>query len=148
MAFSLGFSQAASAADMPVKAYEAPVRGTRGIQLDRAAMSVRMPDTPWGRNTNDYGTAIASGASEGGGAEGVPSEFGPFDHNTRGGVLGGQAGCNYHFQQNWVVGAEGESAWSGIKGQVSNPDDEGVATSGFESRIRWTGDLAARFGYA
>ena len=27
----------------------------------------------WGRNKNDFGTAIASGASEGGGTEGIPS---------------------------------------------------------------------------
>jgi outer membrane immunogenic protein len=64
-------------------------------------------------------------------------------------VLGDQAGCNYQFQQNWVVGVEGEFAWSGIKGDFTAPEDEDAANfSRFESRIRWTGDLAARFGYA
>jgi outer membrane immunogenic protein len=146
-AFSLGVMQAASAADMPVKAYKAPVAAPAAFSWTGCYIGAH-GGYGWGRNTNDYGTAIASGASEGGGTEGIPSEFGPFDHKTSGGVLGGQAGCNYQFQQNWVVGVEGEFAWSGIKGSVSNPDDEGVATSGFESRIRWTGDLAARFGYA
>src|ERR1017187_7669106 len=47
----------------------------------------------WGRDTNDFGRAVASGPTE----EGIfaPGEFGPFNHTTGGGVAGGQVGCNY-----------------------------------------------------
>src|SRR4051812_28305191 len=51
----------------------------------------------WGRNTNSYGVAVASGPTE---ELGNPSEFGPFDHNTRGPLFGAQAGCNYQFTPN------------------------------------------------
>src|SRR5262245_7967811 len=32
------------------------------------------------------------------------------DFNTRGGVFGGQVGCNYQFAGNWLVGVEGAFA--------------------------------------
>src|SRR5438045_8378186 len=34
--------------------------------------------------------------------------------NGKGGLAGGQAGCNYQ-DGNWVFGVEGEGYWSGIK---------------------------------
>jgi outer membrane immunogenic protein len=102
----------------------------------------------WGRNRNNFNDAIRSDPTEGG--EPLPAEFASFDHNTSGGVAGGQIGCNYQFQQNWVVGVEGEFAWSGIKGSLTNPED--VADPGqysrFETKNLWNGDLALRLGYA
>jgi len=38
--------------------------------------------------------------------------------NGKGGVAGGQAGCNYQ-DGNWVLGVEGEGYWSGIR-QTNN----------------------------
>jgi outer membrane immunogenic protein len=144
-AFSLGVVQAASAADMPVKAYKAPVAAPAAFSWTGCYVGAHA-GYGWGRNKNDFGVAVEAGPTE---ELGNPTEFGPFDHNTHGGVAGGQAGCNYQFQQNWVVGVEGELAWTGINGSFTAPEDEGAANfSRFESRIRWNGDLALRFGYA
>jgi len=104
----------------------------------------------WGRDHNDFGVAVASGATEEGEPGFFPQEFGPFNHNTSGGVAGGQAGCNYQFAANWVVGVEGELWWSGIKGSSTAPEDEADpgTFSRFESDNRWDGDVALRLGYA
>jgi outer membrane immunogenic protein len=101
----------------------------------------------WGRNTNDFGNAIASDPSER--FENFPAEFGPFNHNTGGGVLGGQLGCNHQFSPQWLVGVEGELWWSGIKGGFTAPEDgpDPGRFSRFESRNRWDADLALRFGF-
>jgi outer membrane immunogenic protein len=135
----------AMAADLPVKApvYKAPpsvVYSWTGCYVGAHV------GYGWGRNTNDFGNAIETGNSEG---EGLPGEAGPFHHNTSGGVVGGQIGCNYQFAPNWVVGIEGEFSWSGIKGSYTAPEDEfsGSNFSRFESRNRWDGDVALRFGY-
>ena len=69
----------------------------------------------WGRDHNDFGVAVASGGTEGGEPGFFPQEFGPFNHNTSGGVAGGQVGCNYQFAANWVVGVEGEPGGLGSR---------------------------------
>jgi outer membrane immunogenic protein len=133
----------ANAADMPLKAppiVAAPAFSWTGCYVGAHA------GYGWGRNTNDFGNAIASGATEN---EGFPAEFGPFNHNTSGGVAGGQAGCNYQPSPNWLIGVEGELFWSGIKGSSTAPED-GVdpgAFSRFQSSNRWDGDFALRAGF-
>jgi len=134
----------AGAADLPVKAppmVAAPVFSWTGCYIGAHA------GYGWGRNRNDFGTAIASGPTEN---EGFPAEFGPFDHNTNGGVVGGQVGCNNQFANNWVVGVEAEAWWSGMKGSFTAPEDfaDPGQYSRFESRNRWDGDVALRLGYA
>jgi outer membrane immunogenic protein len=105
----------------------------------------------WGKNTNDFGTAVRSGPTEEPGAA-FDSEFGPFNHNTRGGVLGGQVGCNHQWAPNWLVGVEGEVFWSGMKGQAialeeNFPVGDPGLFSRFASRNRWDADLALRLGF-
>jgi outer membrane immunogenic protein len=107
VAFSLGVVQAASAADMPVKAYKAPVAAPAAFSWTGCYIGGH-GGYGWGRNRNNFNDAIRSDPTEGG--ETFAAEFASFDHNTNGAVLGGQAGCNYQFQQNWVVGVEGEFA--------------------------------------
>ncbi len=142
-ASSLGVAQAASPADMPVKA---PMRAAPAAFSWTGCYIGAHAGYGWGKNDNDFGGAVFDG-------DFLP-ELGPYNHTTRGGVAGGQVGCNYQFQQNWVVGVEGEFGWSGLKGSVTTPEDPsdgaGAATlySRFESKNRWNGDLAARFGYA
>jgi outer membrane immunogenic protein len=134
----------AMAADMPLKAIPKPppvfswtgcyIGGHVGIAIDA--------------NTNDFGVAVASGATEGGEGAG---EFGPFsDHSQGGGVAGGQLGCNYQVDSSWVVGVEGEGFWSEVVGGSSRGED--AETSGtfsrFEARNRWDADVAFRLGYA
>jgi outer membrane immunogenic protein len=135
----------AGAADLPVKAppiVAAPAFSWTGCYVGAHA------GYGWGRNKNDFGAAVASGGTE----EGTffPAEFGPFNHNTSGGVAGGQLGCNKQFANNWVVGIEGELWWSGMKGRFTAPEDstDPRQFSRFESRNLWDGDVALRLGYA
>src|SRR5947208_7619209 len=107
----------AMAADLPVKA--PPMAAAAPFNWSRCYVGVH-GGYGWGRNTNDFGTAIASGPTES--FEAFPAEFGPFHHNTRGWLFGGQAGCNYQFAPQWLVGFEGELKWSGIKGSFTAPE--------------------------
>jgi outer membrane immunogenic protein len=135
----------AGAADLPV--YKAPPMVAAPVFSWTGCYIGAHAGYGWGRNRNDFGTAIASGATEN---EGFPAEFGPFDHNTNGGVVGGQVGCNYQWANNWVVGVEGELWWSGMKGGFTAPEDgaDPGTFSRFESRNLWDGDVALRLGYA
>jgi len=132
----------ANAADMPLKAppIVAPAFSWTGCYIGAHA------GYGWGRNTNEFGNAVASGVTEN---EGFPAEFGPFNHNTSGGVAGGQLGCNYQTASNWVIGVEGELFWSGIRGSFTAPEDgaDPGQFSRFESSNRWDGDLALRAGF-
>ena len=65
---------------------------------------------------------------------------------TSGGVFGGQAGCNYQFQ-NFVIGGEGELWGSSLSGSATLLGAEG-ATLGFKTKSDMAGDLAVRAGYA
>lgn len=74
---------------------------------------------------------------EGGGSSG---------DNGTGAVVGGQVGCNYQ-QSNWVVGVEGEGAWSNSKATNSmtlTPDDSLSMTTKNTSNF----SIAARAGFA
>jgi outer membrane immunogenic protein len=141
----IGFASIASAADMPTKApvYKAPVAAPAAFTWTGCYIGAHA-GYGWGRNDNDFGGAVFDN-------DFLP-ELGPYNHKTSGGVAGGQVGCNYQFQQNWVVGVEGELAWSGLKGSLTTPEDvEGEGPTGFsrfESRNRWNGDLSLRLGYA
>jgi outer membrane immunogenic protein len=79
------------------------------------------------------------GRSKWEGAGGVP------DLNTYGAIAGGQVGCNYQMNSNFVVGAEGEIWGSGLSGSwgVAGPGGGEV-----ETRSNFAGDLAVRGGYA
>jgi outer membrane immunogenic protein len=133
----------ANAADMPLKA--PPIVAAPAFSWTGCYIGAHV-GYGWGRNTNDFGNAIASGLTE---IEGFPAEFGPFNHNTSGGVAGGQAGCNYQFQPNWLIGVEGELFWSGIKGSSTAPEDgaDPGTFSRFQSSNRWDGDFAVRAGF-
>src|SRR5207302_8689411 len=107
---ALTASGPAGAADMPVKALPmaAPV-----FNWSRCYIGVHA-GWGWGRDRNDFGQAIASGPTEN---EGFPAEFGPFDHNTSGGVVGAHAGCNWavdarlagrHRRRGVLVGDQGQ----------------------------------------
>jgi outer membrane immunogenic protein len=101
-------STAAMAADMGVPYTKAPVMAA--------------PVFTW---TGCYvGAHIGGGSLSTGGAgllnsEGsLPSNFASDSSTGRGGVAGGQLGCNYQ-DGNWVFGLEGEGYWSGIKANVN-----------------------------
>jgi len=132
----------AGAADMPLKA---PALAAPTFNWNRCYFGGHV-GWGWGKDTNDFGKAIASGPTES--FEAFPAEFGPFDHNTRGGVAGIQAGCNHQWAGNWLVGIEGEFFGTGIKGSATAPEDgaDPGTFSAFESRNLWDFDLAVRVG--
>jgi len=99
----------------------------------------------FGRDKNAFGTVIDNGDPD------VPAEAGPYNHATKGALAGGQLGYNLDFD-DWVVGLEGEFAWSGMGGKRTTAEDElpggdpGTFTR-FRSKNRWDGDIAARLGF-
>jgi opacity protein-like surface antigen len=145
--FSLTAGGPASAADVPVRpVYKAPPAAAAIAPFNWSRCYVGVHGGyGWGHNTNDFGTAVASGPTEA--FEAFPAEFGPFHHNTQGWLFGGQAGCNWQFTPNWLIGVEGELKWSRIRGSFTAPEDgfpvgDPGQFSRFESRNLWDGDLA------
>jgi outer membrane immunogenic protein len=79
------------------------------------------------------------------------------NHRLGGAFLGGQAGYNYQFQNNVVVGVESDLQWSNIRALLHD-DNTFVVTDGFplssvatsETKIsqNWFGTTRLRLGYA
>ena len=66
--------------------------------------------------------------------------------NTEGAIGGGQVGCNYQMNNNFVIGGEAEIWASGLTGSTTiDPDSEGAT---FKTRSDVAGDVALRGGYA
>jgi outer membrane immunogenic protein len=148
-AFAALAAAPAMAADMPLKA---PPMAPPAFSWTGCYIGVHL-GIGIHRNRNEFGRAIASGATEGGGVgEGaLAGEFGPFDSDsTGGGVAGGQIGCNYQVAPFWVIGLEGEGFWSDMKGGETRAEDgaDPGTFSRFESSNRWDADAAFRLGYA
>jgi outer membrane protein OmpA-like peptidoglycan-associated protein len=97
----------------------------------------------WGGDHNAFGTVIDNGSVD------FAPEVGPYNHSTNGGLVGGQLGFNYQFD-NLVIGAEGDFSWAGISGRHIVPEDSADPGSftAFRSRNRWDGDITGRLGYA
>ncbi len=64
-----------------------------------------------------------------------------------GGIIGGQAGCDYQIGQI-VVGLEGEAAWSSVRSRDVSGPLNAPATNEMIGRNRWAADLSARAGVA
>lgn len=70
------------------------------------------------------------------------AQSGTFD--LSGGLVGGTVGYNYHLSNDIVLGAEGDYAWSGIKGDTAT----NCAAPGCRTDIRSFGTARVRVGYA
>ena len=75
----------------------------------------------------------------------------PSNLNTHGGggLFGLQAGYNYQLNNSFVVGAETDLDWSGVKGADSQHlgiGPIGLDTNG-STKLKWLGSLRARGGY-
>jgi outer membrane immunogenic protein len=75
---------------------------------------------------------------------GLESPSSPSAH-INGGLVGGQAGCDYQFASNWVIGAEAMAAWANIRGS-SDPFFGGKAV--FNAQTDWLASTTGRAGYA
>jgi outer membrane immunogenic protein len=78
----------------------------------------------------------------GGGAWGR-SQWDGVDHfNVSGGLIGGTIGYNWQINQ-FVVGAEGDLDWSGVRGSTNV-----ACLPGCQTRNHWLGTVRGRLGYA
>ncbi|HEY4142269.1 MAG TPA: outer membrane protein [Pseudolabrys sp.] len=132
---SAGFAHTALAADMPLKAVPRivePVSNWTGVYVG-------------GNVGYSWGNFGATGA--------VVSPTGSQTYNVDGVIGGVQAGFNWQFNRNWLVGIEGDYQWSGEKDSNSwlFPITLGDARSGFtianEYKLPWFATARARLGY-
>jgi outer membrane immunogenic protein len=100
----------------------------------------------WGHSNvnyvpNDPASAILLAV----GAEPNPASF------PTAGVLGGlQAGYNWQINSNWLIGAETDFDWSGMRGSGSTNPPNFVTfpwTATASERLDWFGTVRARLGY-
>jgi outer membrane immunogenic protein len=66
------------------------------------------------------------------------------DENVTGGLGGVQSGCNYEFAGHWVIGVQGDYAWTNATGSYANP----ITTSTYTTDIRSLALATGRVGYA
>jgi outer membrane immunogenic protein len=118
----VALSQAASAADMSRPVYKAPPPAAPVWSWTGLYIGGHLGGA-WG--TDDFSTTA----------------FGTPGIDTSGFIGGGQIGYNWQFHPNWVVGVEGDIAWSGADGSATT----GVLT--VTSDHNWYATLAGRLGY-
>jgi len=128
VALSLGFAQAASAADMPVKA--APMAPAPVVYNWTGCYVGAEGGYIWGRqNVNDAGSGAAVTTID-----------------PKGGIIGGTLGCNWQ-TGTWVFGVEDDLSWAGLSGSVSDqPPYNTVYSHGVKNT--WLDTLRARAGIA
>lgn len=129
-AFGLGFAQAASAADMPVKAPIAPapiVYNWTGFYIGGHIGGARA--------STQYTDPLA--------AAGVRNTF---NTDPDGFIGGGQLGFNYQ-SGSWVFGVEGDISWANVSGSASGPVTP-PAGSILDTDVKWLATLTGRVGYA
>ena len=127
VAFSLGFAQAASAADMPVKAR--PIAPAPVAYKWTGCYLGAQVGYGWGKSEHSF-------------SNGAPTD----NSDPRGWVGGGHAGCNYQFpSSNIVVGVEGDYEGADLHGSFVNATG---ATSVGSANMKSDGSIRGRLGWA
>lgn len=131
----IGMTGIANAADMPVK-YRPPVVAVNtwtGCYLGAHIGGGWFRD-----NETNVGTINSANFP-----------FGTQRTNSGDGVIGGgQIGCNYQFAPRWVIGIEGDFAWTGIKATSSTSGAVNPAVvNNAQERVNWIADATLRLGY-
>lgn len=89
----------------------------------------------WGRNDwTDVGGGLLGGAPG--------STFG---NDTDGFLAGGQAGFDWQFAPNWVLGIEGQGSWANLDGSTTVAGPAPVGT--FSNDINWLTSVTGRLGF-
>jgi outer membrane immunogenic protein len=65
---------------------------------------------------------------------------------SNGGIFGGQIGCDYQFNGNFVVGIVGSASGASMTGSFINPFSE--TFSPISAKTNWLADISGRIGYA
>jgi len=97
-------------------------------------------------NWSGFYIGASAGWSWGDSTASTTSPGNNFNIPLNGGILGAQAGYNWMFAGNWVLGVEGDISWSGEKGKITHPiagPPETVSQS-----LDWLGTIRGRVGYA
>jgi outer membrane autotransporter protein len=96
----------------------------------------------WGTSSNDAASASNRLADE------TP---GNFSSSPKGGIAGGQMGCNYQASPNWVVGIETEGWRSWMQDTASAIGHEDIPVTGdlhtLQAQNMWDAALSARLGF-
>jgi outer membrane immunogenic protein len=128
-AISFGAMQAASAADMPVKApaYQAPAAyNWTGFYLG-GHIGGGWSHTDWNQTFSSFALALDSGSA-----------------NANGFLGGAQAGYNYQMGQ-FVLGLEGDFSWTDMSGTGGHSVFTNYSGT---TRTKWTATITPRIGYA
>ncbi len=138
--------QPALAADLPVKApVKTPVAAAYNWTGCYLGGNIGYG---WGRTRGNINTPDIN--SLGGGLVGSPISF-PISLDPDGVIGGGQIGCNWQFDNKWVLGFETDFQGSGQKASTnfSNPfnDSEGFVGHSLEAKIQWFGTVRGRAGF-
>lgn len=125
-ALSIGMTQSMSAADLPTKApvYKAPAFSWTGCYVGGHVGGI------WG--DKDW-TLRTGGANDPLGGHSADSWLG-----------GAQAGCNYEFANRFVIGIQGDYAWTDAKGSHVDLSNAAVTDN---TRMKSLASVTGRVGY-
>jgi outer membrane immunogenic protein len=95
----------------------------------------------WGSSNTDAGSLSNRIADE------TPNDY---SSKPRGGIAGGQLGCNYQFSGNWVVGVEGEGwrSWMKETASTNARENDALDLHTLRAQNMWDAVLSLRLGYA
>jgi outer membrane immunogenic protein len=100
-------------------------------------------------------TGCYIGGHLGGAFRGLTKTNDPTDsttHNSAGLVGGAQIGCDYQFAPAWVLGIEGQAAWTSLKssiaGSVTNPVTGVAVPAQFTATNDFLASATGRLGYS
>jgi outer membrane immunogenic protein len=66
---------------------------------------------------------------------------------SNGGIFGGQIGCDYQFNGNFVIGISGSASGASMTGTTFNPFNDGDFGP-ISAKTNWLADISGRIGYA
>ena len=80
----------------------------------------------------------------------TPTPGGTIGMNGVGAVVGGQVGCDYQFQSNWVVGLAGDFSWANIDASENDPFFTGKNGNpiAMHTKTDFLATATGRLGYA
>lgn len=131
------FAQHANAADLALKA--PPVAAAPSPSWTGCYVGAQV-GWGWGRQHVSTSNSVASGGP-------TVTHAGSNSFDSSGGLFGGQVGCNYQFQGNWVAGIQGFLAGSDINGRGNDPlnlifqDDNTIGV-----KTDWLASVTGRLG--
>jgi outer membrane immunogenic protein len=136
VALSIGFAQAASAADMPTKA---PAYAPIPFSWTGFYVGGHLGGG-W------FDNQVTNGPNAADGTVNFPPGFVHDTAKGSGWLGGGYAGFNYQVNQ-FVVGIDGDYSWASLTGSSSDIGPTGFLNTGSES-VKWIATVTGRLGYA